>query len=175
MNLVDKREWIPERVWPLIQRKYPGFHEWLNWRGGHTEPDNISDVELERQSRFIPDNTRRLVIQSVNESSWSCGTGMLGYTPWAFFLIHFIVKFDFVPGVLFAELGFGTLVQRFRRLWLQFLLVAFPRAGPEMGAANSRFSCGRPCMFCNRQSLGDSRKFTHKWRPAWSLICNYGH
>ena len=198
LNLVDKREWIPERVWPLIQRKYPGFHEWLNWRGGHTEPDNISDVELERQSRFIPDNTRRLVIQSVNESSWSCGTGMLGYTPWAFFLIHFIVKFDFVPGVLFAELGFGTLVQRFHRLWLQFLLVAFPRAGPEMGAAKHAAPFGlktfkdfnmhlntpfkvqlwaamfQASMFCNRQALGDSRKFRHKWRPDWSLICNYG-
>ena len=52
-----------------------------------------------------------------------------------FFLIHVIVQFDFVPGVLFAELGFGTLVQRFRKLWLQFLLGAFPGAGPEMGAA----------------------------------------
>ena len=48
---------------------------------------------------------------------------------------HVIVQFDFVPGVLFPELGFGTLVQRFRKLWLQFLLVAFPRAGPETGAA----------------------------------------
>ena len=136
LKLVDKREWIPERVWLLIQRRYPGFHERLNWRGGHhTEPCNITDVELDRQSRHISENTQGLVVQSVNESSWGRGTGMLGYTPCAFFLIHFIVQFDFVPGVLFPELGFGTLVQRFYRLWLQFLLVAFPRAGPETGAA----------------------------------------
>ena len=100
------------------------------------------------------------------------------YTPCAFFLIHFIVQFDFVPGVLFPELGFGTLVQRFRKLWLQFLLVAFPRAGPETGAAkhaapfdlktlkafnmhlNTPFKVQlwaamfQASMFCNRQSLG---------------------
>jgi hypothetical protein len=88
------------------------------------------------------------VAQSVNESSWGRGTGMLGYTPWAFFLIHFIVEFDFVPGVLFPELGFGTLVQRFRKLWLQFLLVAFPRLGQKRGLQNMpHHSASKPLKF----------------------------
>ena len=101
LNLVDKREWITERVWLSIQGRYPGFHEWLNWRGGHVEPCNITDVELDKRSRCISENTRGLVVQSVNESSWGRGTGMLGYTPCVFFFIHFIVQFDFVPGILF--------------------------------------------------------------------------
>ena len=87
----------------------------------------------------------------------------------------------------------------FHKLWLQFLLVAFPRAGPEMGAAKHAAPFGlktlkvfnmhlnapfkiqlwaamvQATMCCNRQSLCDSRKFRHKWRPDWSLICNYGH
>ena len=62
---------------------------------------------------------------------------MLGYTPRAPFFTHVIVKVDFVPGVLFPELGFGTwyLGSALFSIWLQFLLVAFPRAGPETGAA----------------------------------------
>ena len=85
-SYVDKREWIPERVWLSISGRYPGFHEWLNWRGGHVEPCNITDVELDRRSRCISENTRGLVVQSVNESSWGPGTGMFGYTPCFFSL-----------------------------------------------------------------------------------------
>ena len=28
-------------------------------------------------------------------------------------------------------------------------------------------------LLCNRHSLGDSRKFRHKWKPDRALICNY--
>ena len=122
---------------------------------------------------------------------------MLGYTPWVVFFIHVTVQFGFVPGVLFPELGFGT-PPPFLRLWLQFLLVAFPLAGPETGAAEHAAPFGlkslksfqhavkytslklqlwaamfQASMFCNRQSLGDSRTFRHKWKPDWSWICNY--
>ena len=114
-----------------------------------------------------------------------------------FFLIHLFHCPVWFRAGLFLELGFGTLVQRFWRLWLQFLLVAFPLAGPETGAAKHAAPFGlktlkafnmhlntpfkvqlwaamfQASMFCNRQSLGDSCKIRHKRKPDWSLICNY--
>ena len=59
---------------------------------------------------------------------------LIVYSPWEVFLIEFLVSLGWVPGFLYPELGFGTLVQRFRCHWVHFLKAAFPAIIEELSA-----------------------------------------
>ena len=133
------------------------------------------DVELDRRSRHISENTRGLVVQSVNESSWDT---LLG--PFSSFISlsnliscreFFFLSWVLVPWFsVFANCGYNS------------YLLPSPGLGQKRGLRNTpHHSASKPLklsgfnmhlntpfkvqlwaamfqasMFCNRQSLGGS-------------------
>ena len=111
---------------------------------------------------------------------------LLRDTPWAFFLVEFVAKYGWVRGFLFPELGFATLVQRFRCHWIHFAKEAFSDSFPEISSSkiggqfglvrlkafgmhlNSGFKTALRTILI-QASLCD-RLSTRAWKPDWNLI-----
>ena len=110
----------------------------------------------------------------------------------SFIYLYFIVQFDFVPGVLFLSWVLVPWFSVFANCGYNSYLLPSPGLGQKRGLRNMPHHSAsklkplkafnmhlntlfkvQASMFCKGQSLGGSRKFRHKWRPDWSLICNY--
>ena len=143
------------------------------------------DVELDRRSRHISENTRGLVVQSVNESSWDT---LLG--PFSSFISlsnliscreFFFLSWVLVPWFsVFTDCGYNSSLLPSPGLDQKRGLRNMPHHSASKLKPLKAFNMHLNTLFkvqasmcCKGQSLGGSRKFRHKWRPDWSLICNY--
>ena len=186
LNLVDKKEFIPDSVWSLLKKRYPSFAMWIDWRGPLCHAQPSAHVIPSRQ-RKLPLHVRELISQSLIETGWSHGPNqLLRYTPWAFFLVEFVAKYGWVRGFLFPELGFATLVQRFRCHWIHFAKEAFSDSFPEISSSKigGQFGLVRLKAFGMHLSSGFKtalwtiliqaslcdRLSTRAWKPDWNLI-----
>ena len=194
LSLVEKGDLVPERVWSILKARYPSFASWIDWKTHPCPAQPVSDVVPDRKRKLSLDR-RELIAKSIMETGWCNGHyhNHMQYTPWAVFLIEFLVRFGWVPGFLYPELGFGTLVQRFRCHWVHFLKAAFPAMSEELSACKllSPFGLSSVRSFgihlipgckkeiwtilllasihCTRESFS-GRKFRHAWKPDWNLV-----
>ena len=177
-----------------MKARYPSFALWIDWKTHPYPAQPVSDVVPDRKRKLSLDR-RELIAKSIMETGWCNGHehNHMQYTPWAVFLIEFLVRFGWVPGFLYPELGFGTLVQRFRCHWVHFLKAAFPAMSEELSACKllSPFGLSSVRSFgihlipgckkeiwtilllasihCTRESFS-GRKFRHAWKPDWNLV-----
>jgi len=139
LNLVDKRVFIPDHLWGLLKKRYPSFAMWIDWRGQPCQAQPSAHVIPSRQ-RKLPLQVRELISQSIEYhrnrmEPWSQPFGAIYPLAWAFFLVEFVATYGWVRGFLFPELGFATLVRRFRCHWIHFVKEAFSDLCPEISSS----------------------------------------
>ena len=190
LNLVSRRDFIPDHLWGLLQNRYPVFSQWIEWKGRYCMALPSADV-IPARTRKLPLEVRELISKSFVECGWSHGhVPLLRYTPWLFFLVEVIVRYGWIPGFLYPELGLGTMVQRFRCHWIHFLETAFPvgLAAETLGSKlGCQFGLGRQRAFgihlnsgCKMSlwtlliQVSMSERFqSRRWKPDWNLILDF--
>ena len=127
---------------------------------------------------------------SIIETDWGHGPNpLMRYTPLAFFLAEFVAKYSCVRGFLFPELGFATLVQRFRCHWIHFVKEAFSdscpgisssKIGGQFGLARLKAvgihlnsGCKTALWTILIQASLCDRMSTRAWKPDWNLILTW--
>ena len=52
LNLVDKKESIPDNFWSLLKKRYPSFATWIDWRGPLCQAQPSAHVIPSRQRKL---------------------------------------------------------------------------------------------------------------------------
>ena len=123
LNLVSRRDFIPDHLWGLLQNRYPVFSQWIEWKGRYCMALPSADV-IPARTRKLPLEVRELISKSFVECGWSHGhVPLLRYTPWLFFLVEVIVRYGWIPGLGLELWCKGFVVTGFIFWKLPFLLV----------------------------------------------------